>query len=103
MTIELTFRIHLQSDYHVSDGQRLGQTVDSALLRDHQQMPVLRGTALAGLVRDGFHDLRGLIEQQKIPRKYELDWEVEKRIFGASSQAKRWVFSSTRRWSEASK
>lgn len=96
MTIELTFCIHLQSDYHVSDGQRLGQTVDSALLRDHQQMPVLRGTALAGLVRDGFLDLKALVEQQKIPRKHELDWDVETRIFGGPSQAKRWVFSSTR-------
>lgn len=96
MTIELTFRIHLQSDYHVSDGQRLGQTVDSALLRDHQQMPVLRGTALAGLVRDGFMDLKALVEQQKLDPKYKLEPEVEKRIFGAPSQAKRWVFSSTR-------
>ena len=96
MTIELTFRIQLKSDYHVSDGQRVGQTVDSALLRDHQQMPVLRGTSLAGLIRDGFCDLRELVNQQNIPRKHELDLKVEKRIFGAPSQAKRWTFSSTK-------
>ncbi|MCP4417675.1 MAG: hypothetical protein GY805_13715 [Chloroflexi bacterium] len=96
MTIELTFRIQLKSDYHVSDGQRVGQTVDSALLRDHQQMPVLRGTALAGLIRDGFCDLRELVNQQKISRKHELDQKVEKRIFGAPSHAKQWVFSSTK-------
>lgn len=53
MGLTLVFRINLYSDYHVSAGHGLGAEVDSALLREADGVPVLRGTTLTGLLRDG--------------------------------------------------
>ena len=49
MSLRLTFQITLESDYHISAGHGLGARVDSALLRDADGVPVIRGTALTGL------------------------------------------------------
>ena len=53
MTVKLTFTLELQSDYHISAGHGLASETDSALLRDGDGVPVLRGTTLTGLLRDG--------------------------------------------------
>ena len=53
MALKLTFEIDLRSDYHVSAGHGLGALVNSALHRDSDGVPVLRGTTLTGLLRDG--------------------------------------------------
>lgn len=65
MTIRLSFEIQMESDYHVGAGQRAGLTVDSALLRDYDQAPILRGTILAGLLRDGLLDLQELMKADR--------------------------------------
>ncbi len=57
MGLQLTFEIELHSDYHVSAGHGLGALVDSALHRDADGLPVLRGTTLTGLLRDGLYQL----------------------------------------------
>ena len=53
MSLTLTFQIKMTSDYHVGAGYGRGTELDSALLRDADGVPVLRGTALNGLLRDG--------------------------------------------------
>src|SRR5208337_3420469 len=50
--MDLTFRLSLRSDYHVGSGHGLGDRADSALLRDDDGVPPLRGTMLTGLLRD---------------------------------------------------
>lgn len=57
MALKLTFEIELASDYHVSAGHGLGLAVDSALQRDVDGVPVLRGTTVVGLLRDGLYRL----------------------------------------------
>lgn len=52
MSMTLTFKIQLNSDYHLSSGHR-GIEVDSALFRDADGVPALRGTTVAALLRDG--------------------------------------------------
>ena len=95
MSTKLTFEIIFHSDYHVSDGQRFGMSVDSALLRDHNQSPVLRGTALAGLMLDGFTDLQALVERSDVTANPALD-EAKIRLFGSAEKPKEWLFSSTK-------
>lgn len=53
MSLSLEFEIKLRADYHVGAGGGLGALVDSVLLRDGDGVPALRGTVLAGLLRDG--------------------------------------------------
>ena len=95
MSITLTFEVLLQSDYHVSAGQRGGLTVDSVLLRDYDTAPVLRGTMIAGLLRDGLEDLKSLMASSSIPAYQPLD-EAGERLFGSAEKMKRWAFSSAR-------
>lgn len=62
MTIRLTFELQLHADYHMGAGLRGGPTLDSLLLRDWDNAPLLRGSALAGLLRDGLCDLIALAD-----------------------------------------
>jgi CRISPR-associated protein Csx10 len=57
MSLTLTFEIKITSDYHVGSGHGLGTEVDSALLRDVDLAPALRGSSLNGLLRDGLWQL----------------------------------------------
>ncbi|HQI83439.1 MAG TPA: RAMP superfamily CRISPR-associated protein [Anaerolineae bacterium] len=57
MSLTLTFEIKITSDYHVGAGHGLGTEVDSALLRDADYAPALRGSSLNGLLRDGLWQL----------------------------------------------
>lgn len=57
MSVKLTFRIDLSADYHVGTGHGLGTEVDSALMRDSDNVPVLRGSTVSGLLRDGLWQL----------------------------------------------
>jgi CRISPR-associated protein Csx10 len=88
MSIRLEFEIVFKSDYHVGAGHGLGLQVDSALLRDPDKVPVIRGTVLAGLLRESMENLCALAgEQQK---------DIVASIFGTPSQKKRWRISSAR-------
>lgn len=60
MTLELTFLLELRSDYHISAGHGLGPSIDSALHRDVDGVPVLRGTTVTGLLRDSLRRLLSL-------------------------------------------
>lgn len=99
MDLKLTFQLTFHSDYHVGSGHRAGPLVDSALLRDYDQAPLLRGTVLAGLLRDGLEDLLAL------PAARGLDTaDAKVRLFGSPARRKRWAYSSARPvGSEASK
>lgn len=97
MSIQLTFEIRLLSDYHVGAGQRAGMTVDSALLRDHDSAPVLRGTMLSGLLRDGLSDLQSLLNRNNnISPQRPIDEDTFRRLFGEPKRRKRWTYSSAR-------
>ncbi|MBN1920779.1 MAG: hypothetical protein JW892_06005, partial [Anaerolineae bacterium] len=56
MVLRLTFELTLKSDYHIGAGYGLG-SIDSALHRDPDGVPVLRGTTLVGLFRDALREL----------------------------------------------
>ncbi len=64
--MKLTFKISLLSDYHIGAGHGKG-IVDSLLLKDNQSLPVIRGTTLSGLLRQGMRDLLqiDLLEQHR--------------------------------------
>ncbi len=55
--MKLTFEIALESDYHIGSGYGRGADVDSALLRDADGVPVIRGSTLVGLMRDALRRL----------------------------------------------
>ncbi|GIV79009.1 MAG: hypothetical protein KatS3mg050_3403 [Litorilinea sp.] len=88
MSIRLEFDIAFKSDYHVGAGHGLGLQVDSALLRDPDQVPVIRGTVLAGLLRESMENLHELTGKRQ-----ENLVEI---IFGAPHRKKRWRISSAR-------
>ncbi len=116
MSLELTFQIEMQSDYHVGAGYGKGTEVDSALLRDADGVPVLRGTVLNGLLRDALwrllqraplEDLRdcqasGLSEEETSDRYCGQhagdDFEPCPicRLFGTPRTMKRWRIGSAR-------
>lgn len=109
MSIQLSFRISIRSDYHISAGHGLGALLDSALHRDADGLPVLRGTTIAGLLRDGLRDLgstnpmqASVHWQQMVSAAESLvsddrrGWEPSDALFGAPGQPKRWQISSGR-------
>lgn len=89
MSLKLTFEITLLSDYHVGAGYGKGFGLDSALLREADGRPVLRGSALAGLLRGSAYRLLELPPLQRHPRE-----EILQRLFGAPERAKRWYVAS---------
>lgn len=100
--IELTFRIHLDAEYHSGSGRRASAEIDSGLLRDENEMPVLRGTLITGLLLDGLRDLLKLKPLQGLAPAVLLGtnendgnaWGAEARLFGAAHIRKRWRYSS---------
>lgn len=115
MAIKLTFQIQLLSDYHISAGHGLRSEADSALLRDSDGVPTLRGTTLAGLLRDGLWQLlqleplqelrrcraSGMDEGDNIPAFCgEFDFDAARcpicQVFGTSRHPKPWLVRSAR-------
>ncbi len=114
MSIRLEFEIAFRSDYHVGAGHGLGLQVDSALLRDADGVPVIRGTALAGLLRESLANLLGLAPVAGEQRcqaagnrqasagycgQYTDNGDMPCpvcRIFGTPRHHKRWRISSAR-------
>jgi CRISPR-associated protein Csx10 len=99
MMLTLTFRLKLNADYHVGSGHGAGPTVDAALLRDQDRAPLLRGSILAGLLRDGLRDLFDLPLVQdiaKAERKKAALKEAEDRLFGSVARRKQWAYASAR-------
>ena len=114
MSIRLEFEIQFKSDFHVGAGHGLGLQVDSALLRDADNVPVIRGTVLTGLLRESLmnlvnlerfrnkHQHRRVAEQHSIPEycgQFSPD-ETDNcplcAIFGSPRIPKRWRISSAR-------
>ena len=113
MPLKLTFDIRLSSDYHIGAGYGLGIGIDSALFRDSDGIPVIRGTSVAGLLRDGLYRLLELPLMQKY-RACENSGLINDgitsfcgqhgnghlcpicRLFGTPIMPKRWNFSSSR-------
>lgn len=118
MSLELTFRITLKSDYHIGAGQGKGALIDSALLRDADGVLVIRGTTLTGLLRDGLWRLLRLPPLQekyttcsgdsstaeKTTARYCGQYSAETdpdlcplcRLFGTPRTPKAWRISSAR-------
>ncbi|MBO9314987.1 MAG: hypothetical protein J7456_04260, partial [Chloroflexus sp.] len=114
MSIRLEFDIAFKSDYHVSAGHGLGLQVDSALLRDPDNVPVIRGTVLAGLLRESLANLLSLAPFANQRRCQASGGDASKpaycgqfatnhdpecpvcTIFGSAGRRKRWRISSAR-------
>lgn len=112
MTTKLTFEITLNSDFHISSGYRKGSEIDSALLRESDGRPALRGSNLGQLLRQAARELlstRSLARpeynrcsessglsslrycRQKDPSQPECPICY---IFGSPNRPRRWEFSS---------
>lgn len=87
----LTFEIILKSNYHIGAGYGMGFNVDSALLRETDGTPVIRGTTLTGLLYGGAFRL---LELPPL-KKHDKD-ETLKRLFGGPETPKRWQISTAR-------
>jgi CRISPR-associated protein Csx10 len=112
MSNPLTFEIEFKSDFHIGAGHGLGLQVDSALLRDPDGVPVIRGTVIEGLLRESLANLLGMAKLQarqtcaasgaKTEKTYCGQWATNETacpvcaIFGSPRQAKRWQVSSAR-------
>ncbi|MGC9400699.1 MAG: RAMP superfamily CRISPR-associated protein [Anaerolineae bacterium] len=110
MSLKLTFNITLKSDYHISAGHGKGALIDSALLRDGDGVPVIRGTTLTGLLRDGLWRLlqtkpleekaRGLHGDERYCGQYATEADPDLcplcRLFGTPRRPKAWRISSAR-------
>lgn len=107
MSVQLVFRIELTSDYHISAGHGAGALVDSALLRDADGVPVIRGTTLVGLLRKGLRELersqaldgshfKTVVEGLDFPNDGIREPEPADFLFGGPWRAKRWRISSAR-------
>lgn len=100
MSISLTFRIRFKSDFHVGSGRRGGPDIDSALLRDHEHAPLLRGTMLVGLLKDGLRELgefpvmSGIRAETIVKTRDNSKVTAAERLFGSTRLPKRWTFSS---------
>jgi CRISPR-associated protein Csx10 len=97
MSTRLEFDIKFKSDYHIGAGHGLGLQVDSALLRDPDNVPVIRGTVLAGLLRESLTDLLNLGQfSSKQHTGDEDNLCLACSIFGTPGHKKRWRVSSAR-------
>lgn len=110
MSLKLTFEITLESDYHISAGHGKGALIDSALLRDGDGAPVLRGTTLSGLLRDGLWRLlqtkplegkaRDIHGGERYCGQYATGSNPDLcplcRLFGTPRRPKAWRISSAR-------
>jgi len=112
MSVELTFELRLESDYHIGAGYALGG-VDSALKRDVDGCPMIEGTTLHGLLADGMYELlrSSLFARLRLCRQSgNPDTEDEYcgqhgpaqgtcpvcYILGSPAHAKRWTLSKAR-------
>lgn len=106
--MRLSFLLTLQSDYHIGAGHGLGSQVDSALLRDSDGVPMLRGSTVTGLLRDGLWRLLQTppFKSHRKCKESGLRGDQESycakdhcplcRVFGTPKAMKRWRFSSAR-------
>ncbi|MDY6856506.1 MAG: RAMP superfamily CRISPR-associated protein [Thermodesulfobacteriota bacterium] len=106
--MELKFKIKILSDYHIGAGYGRDQ-VDSMLLKDPDSIPIIRGTVVSGLLRQGIWDLLQL-DLLKSHRRCcksngdpNLSYCYDKnpdsmcpicRIMGTPANEKRWTISS---------
>lgn len=108
MSIELPFEIEFLSDYHVGAGHGSG-LVDSSLLRDGDGMPVIRGSAITGLLRDAVWQMmqQGALAAEARCQQSGLlsgrpfcapgpDACPICRVFGVPGEPKRWRIGSAR-------
>lgn len=108
MTVRLEFCLTLHSDYHIGAGYGRGSSIDSALQRDRDGVPVIRGTTLTGLLRDALQRLASLTplagklrsplppESTNLPSQSNRPIQAADQLFGAPQMPKRWTISSAR-------
>ncbi len=105
--MKLTFKISLSSDYHIGAGYGKG-VVDSVILKDKNGRPIIRGTTLSGLIRQGMWELLqlDLLRQHRkckqsgasgisyCPEATENSTCPVCRILGTPAYAKKWQIYS---------
>lgn len=57
MKVIIGFNLTLKSDYHISSGSGIGRAIDDGLVRDYDGGLSIRGTTIAGLMRQALYDL----------------------------------------------
>ena len=113
MSKTLTFKLELKSDYHVGSGHRKGTEIDSALLREADGRPALRGSLLSQMLRESARELfatpvmakhdYAICKSSGGPEEPEYcgQWQENKSIcpicyvFGTPRAPRRWQFSSS--------
>jgi CRISPR-associated protein Csx10 len=109
IAMQLSFTIRINTDYHISAGRGIGPQVDSALLRDGDGVPALRGSTIEGLLRDALWRLLQLppLQHQRrcrasgstndgAPSYCVSDACPFCSLFGTPARPKVWRFSSGR-------
>lgn len=100
--MRMAFSIRLYSDYHTGAGHGLGTEIDSALLRDADGVPCLRGTLIEGILRNQLEILLSLKPLASIKSCAGGGCAPGSepcplcRIFGSPHFPKRWRFGSAR-------
>jgi CRISPR-associated protein Csx10 len=122
MNMTLTFKLELKSDFHVGAGHRRGTEIDSALLREHDGRPALRGSLLGQMLRDSARELFAtpamtkreytLCKSSRLMKESEIGDEKDStpeycgqwhehetvcpicHVFGTPRTPRRWQFSS---------
>lgn len=111
--MELSFEIELRSDYHIGSGYGVGTEIDSALFRESDGVPSIRGSVLTGLMRQGLRELlkhpalthhakckdaKGISTAEELgASRYCGDATCAVcRIFGSPQRAKHWRIGSAR-------
>ena len=113
MNTQIKFKLKLLSDYHISSGHG-SAALDSSLQRDVDGVPLLRGSQLAGLLRDGLRMLHrtGLLPQGAAKCLASASTASEApaycpeiegaepclvcRLFGSPARPRRWLVSGGR-------
>ncbi len=107
--MKLKFKISLFSDYHIGAGYGKGE-IDSIAIKDKDGLPVIRGTTLSGLLRQGIWELLQLVSlkdyrkcKQSIGTGNQYCMELNKesmcplcRILGNPSYTKKWKISTAK-------
>ena len=76
--MKLKFKICLMSDYHIGAGYGKG-VVDSVILKDRNGLPIIRGTTLTGLLRQGIWELLQTDLLNHL-RKCQQSWYKENKV-----------------------
>jgi len=72
--MEIKYKIKFLSDWHIGSGSGIPGVIDNGVLKDKNNIPIITGKTIKGLVRDSLEDLLAL--------KKDIDKNIIGDIFG---------------------